>query len=198
MSIWAGIASSVVGGLFSAFGASNQNKAAQKAAQAQMDFQREAAQNQYSWAMADMKRAGLNPILAYKQGGSGTLGGSSYTPVNVGAAAATGASQTASSAVALRRSAAETKNINEDTKLKSEQGATEKRKQINVQAQSQLLMQQRKLARQQQDLNLPGLSSAKAAKKFYDTSLGQKMRQIQLFMESIGLKSGTPGRLVKR
>ena len=97
-----------------------QNASAREAAQDQMQFQKTMFQHRYQWTMRDMKKAGLNPILAYKQGGGGTPGGSSYTPANVGAAATQGAAAASSSAVALRRNMEEVKNIAADTALKAD------------------------------------------------------------------------------
>jgi len=47
----------------------NQASAAQ--AKEQMDFQERMRQTQYQIAIEDMKKAGLNPMLAYSQGGAG-------------------------------------------------------------------------------------------------------------------------------
>lgn len=48
-------------------------------AKRQMKWQEAMRATQYQTAMADMEKAGLNPILAYKQGGAGTPSGSAPT-----------------------------------------------------------------------------------------------------------------------
>jgi len=67
-----------------------QNRAAAGAASRQMNFQERMSNTQYQRGMADMRAAGLNPMLAYSQGGASSPGGASYSPVNVGSAAAQG------------------------------------------------------------------------------------------------------------
>lgn len=133
------IIGAAIGGGASLIGANMQNSAAAAAADKQMAFQKESAQNQYKWAMDDMRQSGLNPILAYKQGGAGTLSGSSYTPQNVGAAATTGATAgagVASSAIQASRNQAELANIAADTALKSSQDKTQDALQIQALAQA--------------------------------------------------------------
>lgn len=113
-----GAAGSLLGGIF-------QNNAAKSAASRQMRFQEKTLRHSYQWGMEDMRKAGLNPILAYKQGGAGSASGSSYTPQNVGSAAVQGGSTAAASALAQQRMEAELKNIKADTKLKGNQSDTQ-------------------------------------------------------------------------
>ena len=77
----------MLGSLISAganvLGASMRNKAAKAASARQMAFQREMSNTSYQRGMEDMKKAGLNPILAGKFGGASTPTGSTYNPENV-------------------------------------------------------------------------------------------------------------------
>jgi len=71
----------------SIYSANKRNKAAQRAASNQMAFQEDMSNTSYQRGMKDMKKAGLNPILAGKMGGASTPGGATYQPENVGMAA---------------------------------------------------------------------------------------------------------------
>jgi hypothetical protein len=78
----------LVGGLF-------RNKQAEQASAKQMAFQRDMSGTSYQRGMADMKKAGLNPILAGKFGGASTPTGSTYNPENVATSSAQVAMQSA-------------------------------------------------------------------------------------------------------
>jgi len=89
-----------VGAAGSFLGQKSANEANQASSAEQMAFQERMSNTQYQRATDDMRAAGINPILAYKQGGAGTPSGSSYQSGNVGAAATEGASKMAASAQA--------------------------------------------------------------------------------------------------
>lgn len=69
----------LIGGAVSAYGQHQANKTNVALSREQMDFQERMSSTAYQRAMQDMKKAGLNPILAYQRGGASTPGGSQAT-----------------------------------------------------------------------------------------------------------------------
>lgn len=118
---WGQIGAALIGGAFSAFGQASANKANKAAARNQMAFQERMSNSSYQRAMKDMRSAGLNPILAYKQGGAGTPGGATYQSGNVGSAAVQGAVAAQSSAKSISKTEAEIKAIEQGTKTSQTQ-----------------------------------------------------------------------------
>lgn len=188
-----------IGGIASAFGQMMANSEAKEASQRQMDFQKETLRSQYQWGMEDMRKAGLNPILAYKQGGAGSASGADYTPGNVGAAAVSGASTATSSALAARAQDMQLENIAADTRLKDSQDKTQAALQVQAMAQagqanSQSALNDAVKARTNVDtlISTEQLGSAKAAaakalsdEEFYKTPEGQALRTLDLVRQSI-------------
>lgn len=62
--------------------AAETNAANERIAQKQMDFQAEMSNSAYQRSMSDMKKAGLNPMLAYQQGGASTPAGAGIPAVS--------------------------------------------------------------------------------------------------------------------
>jgi aspartate oxidase len=110
--VLAGIASGVGAlgsGWLGARGAHSANRMAAESVEKQMAFQERMANTAYQRQMADMRKAGLNPILAAGFGGASVPPGASYSPQNELQGAA-------SSAMDYLRMKAELANAREMTK----------------------------------------------------------------------------------
>lgn len=115
------VAPAIIGGLLGLAGGLFQNSAQAAAAKEQMKFQERMDNTRYQRGMADMKAAGLNPILAYSQGGAGSPAGAQAQFSNVGesvARAAEGVSHSAQTSALIK---AQVENMDADTKLKLDQ-----------------------------------------------------------------------------
>lgn len=107
------IAAGVSGGL-AAFGQERTNAQNAQLAREQMGFQERMSGTSYQRAVADMMAAGLNPMLAYSQGGASTPSGQTAVMQNALGAGATSATQGYQTALNAALNVA-------DIKLKGEQ-----------------------------------------------------------------------------
>lgn len=100
------ITGTIITGVGNVLGGMWQNSAQTAAAREQMAFQERMSNTAYQRATKDMRAAGLNPMLAYGQGGASTPGGAMPSLENV-------LSPAINSAMAARRLAADIKVANQ-------------------------------------------------------------------------------------
>lgn len=111
-----GIAS-IAGALIGSKGQGDTNVANAQEAQRNREFQERMRSSQYQTATEDMRKAGLNPALAYQQGGAGTPTGATAVHQNPAANATTAAADTVRNIQDMRRTNAEIEKTTAQTDL---------------------------------------------------------------------------------
>jgi hypothetical protein len=107
---------SVVGGIFGSSSAKKANKAARSNAEEANRLQRDMMTNRHQWEVADLKAAGLNPILS--AGGTPSMGSSAQAPVVTTDAEERAKSVSTALAASMQRHTI--KNIKQDTANKKQ------------------------------------------------------------------------------
>ena len=118
MSLFGSAAGAIAGGVSSIIGGALSNSAARHAATVANQRNIYNYQHRYQWAMDDMQKAGLNPMLAATQGIGGSINGASALSANynIGEGVTAGMSATAAgnSAKAANRQAATAEKMSDE------------------------------------------------------------------------------------
>lgn len=156
------------------------------------DYQTAMSNTAFQRGMADMRAAGLNPILAYSKGGSSTPGGSMPSATSASSAAAQSASgaptadflsaglSSAMAARARRNEAAiateEIQNRKETNALIRAQTEAQRGQAIQSAAQTANIMAETKIKGEVLDVAAREAERGKIDKSFYDTKVGSAIR----------------------
>jgi len=129
---WQGAAAAGIAGVASIFGASSANRAAKAEAQRNRDFQERMSSTAHQREVADLRQAGLNPILSATGGpGASTPGGAMAQIRDEITPAISSAMQARSVNATIKQIKSTIKNIDADTHVKRQMEATEISKQIH-------------------------------------------------------------------
>jgi len=138
MGIFDGLLGSVVSGI----GGVVQNQANADLARENRAFQEQMSNTAYQRGMADMKTAGLNPILAYQKGPASSPSGSAAVATNVGEAMVNGYNNSARTASDTKRTDAETVKLGPATDLVKQELENAKSTQDQIRANTALALAQ--------------------------------------------------------
>lgn len=110
-------AASAIGGIASWFGGRSANESNAKSAREQMEFQERMSNSAWQRGVADMRKAGLNPMLAFTQGPASSPSGSMSTSTNAAAGIPHAINQGIGSAIQLQQLKTNMDNTAANTEL---------------------------------------------------------------------------------
>lgn len=186
------MASTIVSGFMNQKAQSKANSANRKMAQDQMDFQASMSNTAYRRSMADMKAAGLNPMLAYSQGGASTPSGA-QAQMQAETGLGDAMSQVASSALDIRRLKKEIDAVDSQSMLNSVNAETSKEQGKLNTASAKVAEQNAKNADIQNKIleaNLPSIK-AQAIRDKQQAEIDTKMQGYDNIMKRVHQATGT-------
>jgi hypothetical protein len=135
--------------------------------------------------MADMRKAGLNPILAYSKGGASTPSGANTPAKDI-------LTPAVQSAQAAKRISAEVDNMEETNRNIREQNKNLQTERTRIGAQTGQISATTKILQEElKAAQREGIKGEKDALIYNRPYYGQGLREIRAILESIGIGGGT-------
>ena len=172
-----------LGALLGYKGTKDRNVASAQQAQQQMAFQERMSNTAVQRRMADLQKAGINPILAGSKEAS-TPGGAMGTVENP-----------VSSAISAGRQKQELKLVKEQVRTQMEQQEVLNSQRLQNQASAQLTMANKLMTDKQNVLLSTAMPHAFAMEKFWQNPINQKKLTVDQWLNSVGAVANIIGNL---